>query len=39
MMDEKDEVKCYGEPNPTEAWLAKKAEIEARKNEKKPEDE
>ncbi len=31
-MEEKEEVKPYDEPNPTEEWLAKKAEIEAKKN-------
>ena len=24
MMNERDERKCYGEPNPTEEWLAAK---------------
>lgn len=39
-MEEKDEVKPYDEPNPTEEWLAKKAEIEAKKNAGAvPEDE
>jgi len=32
MFDERDEVKCYDEPNPTEAWLSKRAELEAKKN-------
>jgi len=27
MMQEDDERKCYDEPNPTEAWLARKAEL------------
>lgn len=29
MMAEKDEVKCYDEPNPTEEWLKQKADLEA----------
>lgn len=32
MMEEREEVKPYDEPNPTEEWLAKKAAIEAQKN-------
>ena len=32
MMEEREEVKPYDEPNPTEEWLAKKAEMEAKKN-------
>ena len=30
MMDEVAEKKCYDEPNPTEKWLADKAEAEAK---------
>lgn len=29
MIDERDEKKCYGEPNPTEDWLKKRAAAEA----------
>jgi len=32
MMEEREEAKPYDEPNPTEEWLAKKAELEAKKN-------
>ena len=31
MMQDKVEKKCYEEPNPTEAYLKAKAEIEAKK--------
>ena len=31
MMKDKPEKKCYDEPNPTEAFLKAKAEIEAKK--------
>ena len=39
MMEERDEVKPYDEPNPTEEYLAKKAEMEAKKNNAVVEDE
>lgn len=29
-MNEKEEKPCYDEPNPTEKWLADKAEAEAK---------
>lgn len=31
MIDERDEKPCQGEPNPTDEWLAKRAEAEAKK--------
>jgi len=32
MIEERDEKKCYDEPNPTEEWLQAKAAAEAKKN-------
>ena len=32
MIDERNEKKCYDEPNPTEEWLQAKAAAEAKKN-------
>lgn len=31
-MEEREETQPYDEPNPTEEWLARKAELEAKKN-------
>ena len=30
MCDDRAEISCCDEPNPTEEWLAKKAELEAK---------
>ena len=30
MLEERDEMPCYDEPNPTVAWLEKKAELDAK---------
>lgn len=39
MVDEKDEKPCCAEPNPTEEFLAAKAEAEAKKQEAEPKEE
>ena len=39
MIDEKEEKKCYDEPNPTQEWLDAKQALEDKKNEPKLEAE